>query len=546
MTILAQSTDYTDKDFDALRARLRTLIISVFPTWTNDQVANFGNLLVELYAFVGDVLGFYQDNQAGESRITTATQRKNLIALTKLIGYTPESPSAATADVTFTLDGPVPAGRTVTFNPPGPPAPATNPTTVLTTDTENPVEMQLTAAVVIPATESVGNGTVKNSIKQEDETFAASGLPSQEVALANTPFLDASAVVTDDGGAFVEVESFLQSTASDKHFIVLVDANDRAGIRFGNGVNGAIPVGTITIGYETGGGSTGNVEAGTLTRIDGSFVDSTGAPVSVSTTNASAAGGGNNRESDASIKENGPLSIRAINRTVAREDFEIHAKQVVGVARALMLTKDEKVAIAENAGELRVVPEATTFPGFPSTTIKDAVLAQITTVKPHTLTFKPSVLDPLYLDIGVEAVLFLKQGFVGATVRDDIIDNLKNFFKLDQADGTENPNVEFGFNRKDIAGIPSSVIALSDIFNVVRDTVGVLRVELPTFKLVAFRVDVDNDAYTGGGDNAVLVQALASTDVPIGIDDFPRLKTTVLGNAVADVDLTIDGVGFPA
>src|SRR5574341_105908 len=103
MALLAQATDYTDKDFDSLRLRLQNLVRSVFPEWTDFNVASFGNLLLELYAFVGDVLGFYQDNQARESRIATATQRKNLIALTKLLGFRPAGARAATADVTFTL-----------------------------------------------------------------------------------------------------------------------------------------------------------------------------------------------------------------------------------------------------------------------------------------------------------------------------------------------------------------------------------------------------------------------------------------------------------
>ena len=97
MALLAQATDYTDKDFDSLRLRLQNLVRSVFPEWTDFNVASFGNLLVELYAFVGDVIGFYQDNQARESRIATATQRKNLIALTKLLGFRPAVAARACA-----------------------------------------------------------------------------------------------------------------------------------------------------------------------------------------------------------------------------------------------------------------------------------------------------------------------------------------------------------------------------------------------------------------------------------------------------------------
>lgn len=64
MATLPESVDYTNKDFKALRARLIALVKSVFPDWTDFDVASFGNLLVDLYAFVGDVLTFYQDSLA--------------------------------------------------------------------------------------------------------------------------------------------------------------------------------------------------------------------------------------------------------------------------------------------------------------------------------------------------------------------------------------------------------------------------------------------------------------------------------------------------
>src|SRR5882724_82391 len=106
MGLLTQTADYTDKDFDSLRLRLQSLVRSVFPDWTDFNVANFGNVLLELYAFVGDVLTFFQDNQARESRLLTATQRKNLIALTKLLGFRPAGARAATVDEVFSLAAP--------------------------------------------------------------------------------------------------------------------------------------------------------------------------------------------------------------------------------------------------------------------------------------------------------------------------------------------------------------------------------------------------------------------------------------------------------
>ncbi len=138
MALLPDSIDYTDRDFDSIRARLIALLKSVFPDWTDFDVASFGNLLVEMYAFVGDVLTFYQDNLARESRLVTATQRKNVMALARMLGYRLSGARAATANVVFTLprapaaDVIIPAG-----------------TIVRTQEVTEPVRFQLLTPIVI-------------------------------------------------------------------------------------------------------------------------------------------------------------------------------------------------------------------------------------------------------------------------------------------------------------------------------------------------------------------------------------------------------------
>jgi len=86
-SVISSAPDRSDRDFDALRLRLIALIETVFPAWDDFSVASFGTILIELFAFVGDVLAFYQDNQARESRLVTATQRRNVIAHARGLGY---------------------------------------------------------------------------------------------------------------------------------------------------------------------------------------------------------------------------------------------------------------------------------------------------------------------------------------------------------------------------------------------------------------------------------------------------------------------------
>ena len=111
MALLPPNLNLTDKDFDSLRLRLIALVKSVFPDWSDFSTASFGNVLLELYAFVGDVLTYYLDQQARESRLVTATQRKNVLALCRMLGYKLHGAGAGTASVGLRFVGVPGPGR---------------------------------------------------------------------------------------------------------------------------------------------------------------------------------------------------------------------------------------------------------------------------------------------------------------------------------------------------------------------------------------------------------------------------------------------------
>ncbi|ACY13297.1 baseplate J/gp47 family protein [Haliangium ochraceum] len=494
MTLLPPSVDYTDKDFDALRARLIALVQSVFPDWSDFSVASFGNVLLEMHAFVGDVLAFYLDAQARESRLVTATQRKNIIALARMIGYRLHGAQAATAEVIFALAQP-PAADVVI--PAG--------TVVRTPDVTEPVRFQLLADVHIAAgaepPEAVG---VVENAETHTQLADARGLADLDLTLSRTPYLDSSVVVSAGSGAYAERDSLLGAGPNERAFVVLVDQNDRATLRFGNGTSGAPPTGTIRVTYKTGGGAGGNVEAGSLTVLERAFADAHGRPVQVAATNPAPASGGTERQSAASAKLLAPESLRTLTRSVTREDFEINARRLPSVARALMLTSNEDARIAENSGILYIIPRGG---GVPTSALKQAVHEQVTVVYPCTLTFQVAVQDPVYRVVHVEARVYRRQGVAAAALRVRIEANLAAFFRVSEPDGTPNPRVDFGFHRKDADGAPAGEVAWSDVFNVLRDTDGVRKL--------------------GDGASALLLDG-APADVRLGVDEFPVLGTVTL------------------
>lgn len=462
MSLLGIDLDYSDRDFTSLKRRLQNLLRGPFPAWENFDAANFENILLELFCFVGDRLNFYLDNRARERFFATAVLRESLVAACKLIGYTPRTAVAAQASLTITLGAPpiadfvVPAGSTIR--------------TQAVTD---PIVFQLLSGFTIPAGTNPPTvvATAEHSESRSD-TFSSSGAPDQSFRLTARPFLDGTELIEDDDGAWTRVDSFLESTAIDRHYVVLVDRNDRATIRTGDGVQGKIPTGTVTADYRTGGGPDGNVEMGALQFWLGTKVDSGANPVSVTVTNAEAAAGGRARESIEEIRQNAPRLFATQDRSVENGDYEAHAEAVPGCARALLLTSDEWEAIDENVGFLYVVPDAG---GTASPALLTAVTEMVQVTKPRTVTFQVNVVTALYKTVDVRAVIYLARGASGADVKARMVAALTAFFAPLKSDDSKNDAIDFGYKYQG-DDVVDSAIPLSTIFDLFDDDVGIRRV----------------------------------------------------------------------
>lgn len=503
MTTIPSPPDYTDRDFASIRQRIITHLAALFPQWTDFNRSNFGTILIEAFSYVGDILAFYQDAQARETRWSTATRRASIISLSRLINYSLDGASAATVSLDVTLTRTVTPGGTVTI-PIG--------TFCKTEELIDPVRFQvITSDLVLGPGVNAGTMTVENSETFED-TAEARGEDGEEFTLSQTPFLDDSETITIDALSWTRVDTFLDSGPTDRHYVVLVDETDRATIRTGDGVNGAVPPsgGVFLATYKTGGGDSGNVESGTLTKFEpGTWSDSLGNPVLVTVNNPLAASGGSDRETVAQARERAPRSLRVLNRTVARQDFEDQALQVNGVARALMLTKGEDSSIPDfNYGLLFIVPEGG---GTPTGTLLAEVFDYIDQNFPTMLTFGWEARVPVYETINVAATVYLTQDAVEATVATAIREALSDFFAPLNADGSTNTNIDFGWNIKDAAGDPDPLVYHSVIQNIINDTAGVRRLGTPA-------------------DGEGLTLNSVADDVTLLVREFPQAGTLTLTN----------------
>jgi hypothetical protein len=106
--IIVPPIDYTSRDYTSLINDMLMLIPSYLPEWTDRSPGDFGIVLLELFAYVGDILSYYSDRIANEAFIATAQQRQSVLNLATLLDYTPHGNVAATTNLLFTVGAPCP------------------------------------------------------------------------------------------------------------------------------------------------------------------------------------------------------------------------------------------------------------------------------------------------------------------------------------------------------------------------------------------------------------------------------------------------------
>jgi predicted phage baseplate assembly protein len=176
-----------------------------------------------------------------------------------------------------------------------------------------------------------------------DEVLGGSnGRRDQVFQLANTPVLHESLrLEVDEGDGFqpwTRVDDFFGSSPGDRHYVLNRTSGE---VRFGDGLNGSIPVGNVNNPganvvareYRFGGGARGNVPARVvktaitpITGVDDNQV-----------LNLLAAHSGRDEETLREAKKRAPRAIKSRCRAVMAEDYEYLAMQAANIKRAKAL-----------------------------------------------------------------------------------------------------------------------------------------------------------------------------------------------------------------
>jgi predicted phage baseplate assembly protein len=272
------------------------------------------------------------------------------------------------------------------------------------------------------------------------ETLGRSnGQPDQVFALAQRPVLAGSLVLeVDEGEGFLpwqEVPDFLGSGPDDPHYVLNRTTGE---VRF-NGAQGRIPVANpnrpaniLARTYRVGGGASGNLGAGTVVSLRGYLPGIEAAAIA----NPFPSFGGADEETLAQAELRSAQTLKSHERAVTPEDFELHAAQVGGVARAKALPLHHpKFPGVDVPGVMGViaVPEASDPEdplSDPAPKPTQGLLRQVCAEldKRRLATVELYVLAPSYRTLAVSATLSVAGDADLAAVKQEAILSLRRYF----------------------------------------------------------------------------------------------------------------------
>lgn len=351
------SIDYMARDYESLLRSMRELIPQKLPEWQDFQSeADVGNVLLQLFAHMGDILSYYQDRVANESFLGTAQTRRSIIHHLRLIGY--KLATAAPASTTLTLILPASCNDVITINKGDAFATKSQKDkpsvrfeytreTALTIDCATLPEV---AGKKYYQPDSLGSGGIpveEGRLVRAELLGTSDGTPNQRFTLARPGLIlrslgqgqqiNRDLVVTTQlaGGGTIEAWTLQENLAfsrDQRDYVIEVDEDDEATVIFGDDAFGQIPSreATITATYRVGGGLLGNVPANTIqTIVNAPQLALIGAKV----TNPTAATGGAERESIEHAVLHAPGVFRSHKRAVTADDYKSLALNFRGVGK---------------------------------------------------------------------------------------------------------------------------------------------------------------------------------------------------------------------
>lgn len=386
-----------------------------FPEWTDLQYSNNMIAFLEVVAAVGELNYSYLNTMARECFLSTAVDPRNVEAHAKALGYNPLYQTPAEVQAVLTLDAPVTAAT---------PIPAgTKFATVLPS-----VYYETVAPVVVPLGQSQTSAVTLKQWESWTTPFTGTATANQQVSLDHAPVIPSTVVVVVNGETWTLVDSFVKSTAVDKHFMVFTNVEGYATVLFGDGVLGKMPpmssTGSIT--YKSGGGISNTISAGQLQQAVTEVKDAGNNRVmGVTAYNAGDAAPGTDRETIEQIRINTILNLRSPTALLTKTDVRDAVLGTPGVQACRVVNWEDNSQLPNYMMQIYVKPVQNTAVPGPLRTTLDTML---TTTRPLVIGQTATIMDPTYKSIDFDISVIVELGYGVTEVRNAVYTLLSDLF----------------------------------------------------------------------------------------------------------------------
>lgn len=306
---------YLNRSYQTIKNSIMTRLGKTIPEMTDHSESNIMVAVIDAVAGVAEMLGYYIDNAARESHISTARRYSSALKLSRLVDYRVKSNYPASADLLIEFFN---SAGDVLFNS----SPFNIP--------EGSVFKTETGLVYISTQQiTVGVGVSSVIVPVEQKILVSNenlglieGVPNELVKLP-IDYVEGSVTMDINLESWELKPTLAYSKPTDKHFIVEISTEKIPFIKFGDGTFGEMPTAGFTVitSYYITSGVAGNVDANLINDTDFNFNISNIDADNLTIKNQIAASGGAGFQSLNDLKKAIPLSIRTLERAVSRQDY---------------------------------------------------------------------------------------------------------------------------------------------------------------------------------------------------------------------------------
>lgn len=346
---------YADRSYIRIKNSVLGKLGTIVPEATDHSESNILVVIVSMFSGAIEMLNYYIDNMAREAFVTTARRYSSMVKHTRLIDYRIKAAIPASVVVNITLPetfGFVTPGQTSINIPSG---------TIFSTN--NGIFFISTKDVNF--TPSPINKTFQVPLEQKEqvmgEILGTTSGDSEQIFVIGPDYAHNSAYIKIGGEVWERKETLGRSGPTDKHYIIEISAQKDAFIKFGDGINGALPIANkdVVADYYTTAGAEGNVDINTIVNTELDFTTIIDTTEEIIITNPLQAVAGTDYEGIERIRRSAPLSLRTLDRAVTPQDFKDITILAPGVDKAMLdytCGEETPIYISPNGGGIAQTP----------------------------------------------------------------------------------------------------------------------------------------------------------------------------------------------